>query len=104
VPGAAFYTVTITLPNPLPAGGAFYLSGSPTGLAPGLVDDGLIIKAGGQEIFRHDYGAAGRPTPALVPVPRTVLDPWAGQAVTVQFVDFHGSVTQASPLYPLWQP
>jgi hypothetical protein len=92
------------VPNPLPSGGEFYLSGSPTSLTPGLVDDGLVMTAGGQEIFRHDYGAAGRPTPALVLVPRTALAPWAGQVVTVKFVDFHGSVTQASPLYLLWQP
>ncbi|HEY1011965.1 MAG TPA: alpha/beta hydrolase [Herpetosiphonaceae bacterium] len=103
-PGAPFYTATVTLPNPLPAGGAFYLSGSPAALTPGLVDDGLIMTAGGQEIFRHDYGATTRPTPALVPVPRAALAPWAGQAVTVRFVDFHGSVTQASALYLVWQP
>ena len=95
--GQTFYTAPFTVPMPLPSGGTFWLSASPTGLAAAVVDDAVVVRAGNAIVFQHDYGAAGPPTPALVAVPASQLAPWAGQTLTVAFEDRHGGVIGASP-------
>jgi hypothetical protein len=105
IPGAPiFYTNTITLPSSLPTGGTFYLSASPSTPVASLVDDAIVVRAQGAIIFSHDYKLNSSPTPALVQVPRSILEQVAGQSLTVEFVDLYGSHVSASPMYLVWQP
>ena len=60
--------------------------------------------AGDTEIFSYDYGNQNIVTPQLVEVPRTVLAPYAGQSLTVKFVDVYGYAVHATPMYLIWVP
>lgn len=102
--GEVFYSTTINIPSSLPVGGIFYLSASPLTLEPTVVDDKVVFRANGTAIFSHDYSTSGHPTPAVVQVPRSVLESVAGQPVTVEFVDVYGVLVSASPMYLIWQP
>lgn len=102
--GEVFYSTTISIPSSLPMGGIFYLSASPSTLEPTIVDDKVVFQANGTAIFSHDYSTSGDPTPAVVQVPRSVLESVAGQPVTVEFVDVYGVLVSASPMYLIWQP
>jgi hypothetical protein len=69
-----------------------------------VVDDGIVLRVGATEIFAHDYRVNGALQPQVVTIPLATLAPWAGQAITVQFRDIHGSMIGASPVYLLWVP
>ncbi|HYF64120.1 MAG TPA: hypothetical protein VD886_14960, partial [Herpetosiphonaceae bacterium] len=102
--GMIFWTATITLPAALPATGRYVLSSRPDGVSPALVDDGIVLSAGVTELFRYDYGAGGQPQPQVVEIPLAALAPRAGQAITAQLQDLHGSLIAASAVYLIWVP
>lgn len=102
--GEVFYSITIDIPPSLPVGGRFYLSASPSTLKPTVVDDKVVFRVGGTVIFSYDYSTSGHPTPAIVQVPRSVLESVAGQPVAVEFIDVYGVLVSASPMYLIWQP
>jgi hypothetical protein len=100
--GEIFYRTTMRLPSHLPVGGAFYLSGSSSTPEPSVIDDAIVLLANGTAIFSYDYATSGQPKPALVQVPRSVLEAAAGQPLTIEFVDVYGGFVSASPIYLIW--
>jgi hypothetical protein len=82
--GEIYYTTTITLSAPLPAGGHFYLSAAPGQLTPVTVDDELAVLVNGTERWMTFLTY-----PKVVEVPRSLVEQWAGQPITVIFRDAH---------------
>lgn len=97
--GEVYYTRAITIPAPLPAAGRFYLTAAPDQLAPVTVDDELVVLVGGAEQWASFLTYA-----KVVEVPRSLVQSWVGQPVTVQFRDAHGSVVGSSPVWLVWIP
>ena len=103
-PGMIYWTAQITLPGALPTTGHYVISARSDGVSPAVVDDGIVLRVGTTELFSYDYRINGWPQPQVVTIPLATLAPWAGQAITVQFRDIHGSLIGASPVYLLWVP
>jgi hypothetical protein len=97
--GEIYYTTTFTLNTPLPAGGRFYLSASATSVTAVTVDDELAILMDGQEVY-----ARLLTTPQMVELPRSLLESWGSQPVTVIFRDVYGDVVGSQPVWLIWQP
>jgi hypothetical protein len=106
--GATFATRTVAVPASLPTGVAFYLSSNPTTPMAARVDDRIVLKVDGVEVFQYTYGLPPSPlTPvlpnvvvsSLVRVPNTVMQRMAGKRVTVVFMDVYGTFGSASPIY-----
>ena len=104
VTGETFYSTTLEIPAQLPSGGHFYFSGSPTSVTEILVDDGLFVLLNGVESFSYDFSADGSPTPAIVEIPRAVVETWAGQQIVVEYRDIYGFVVQADEIWLIWAP
>jgi hypothetical protein len=68
------------------------------------VDDQVAILSGGVEVFSHDFSTGGLPQPAIVPVPRALLEPLAGESVRIEYRDVYGVSVGASPLWLIWLP
>ena len=51
-----FATSFVDVPADLPRGGAFYLSSSATEVQPSRVDDRIVLKVDGAEVFSYTYG------------------------------------------------
>jgi hypothetical protein len=103
-PGEVFYRTTIQMPARIPASGSFYLSAAASTLEPSMIDDAIVLRASGKAVFSYDYATSGQPAPALVQIPRSILEPLAGQQLTVEFIDVYGRFVSASPIYLFWQP
>ena len=55
--GEVFATRIVDVPADLPSGGAFYLSSSTNEVQPSRVDDRIVLKVDGKEVFSYTYGA-----------------------------------------------
>jgi hypothetical protein len=106
--GATFATRTVTIPASLPTGAAFYLSSSPTTPIEARVDDRIVLKVNGVQVFQYTYGLPPSMlnpyepnvvVSSLAPIPSTVMQRIAGRRVTVDFVDVYGAFGSASPIY-----
>jgi hypothetical protein len=97
--GEVYYTTTFTLTAPLPTGGHFYLSASPTSVAPVQVDDELAISVAGQEVYVRFLTY-----PRTVELPRSLVEDWGTQPVTVTFRDAYGAVIGSQPVWLIWLP
>lgn len=112
--GEVFAIDTFTMPTRLPRDGTFYLSSSPTQLLPARVDDRIVLKVNGGEVFRYTYGlpperltapSVSYPNvvnEALIPVPRQIVARLAGNQVIIEFVDVYGGHGSASSMYLVW--
>ena len=103
--GEVFYTTTANIGASLPSGGTFYLSSDPNAPVAAAVDDEVAILLNGTELFTHAYGQPGSGVPpALVEVPRSIMEQIAGETVTIEFRDVYGVDVSATTLYLIWSP
>jgi hypothetical protein len=102
--GEVFYTASIQIPSQLPSGGYFSLSSEPDVVTEVLVDDGLAIVLDGADVFSYNFSVSGYPHPAIVQIPRSLMEQWAGRTVTVEYRDLYGAVVQASEMWMVWTP
>lgn len=102
--GETFYSTTLQIPNELPASGHFYLSSQPDAVAEALVDDKVAIVLASDDIFVFNFSTNGLPEPAIVEIPRAVMEQMSGQTVTVEYRDVYGSVVSASAMWLIWMP
>jgi hypothetical protein len=103
-PGETFYTASVQAPGSLPAGGRFSFSSRPDRLAPVLVDDELVVLLDGEEVFTFDFSTSGTPQPALLEVPRSIVQQIAGQAVQVEYRDIYAVYVETSEIWLIWLP
>jgi hypothetical protein len=102
--GETFYSTTLQIPSELPASGHFYLSSQPDAVAEALVDDKLAIVLANDDIFVFNFSTGDHPEPAIVEVPRAVMEQISGQTVTVEYRDVYGSLVEASAMWLIWMP
>ncbi len=103
--GEVFYTRQIIIPPGLPSGGHFYLSSLPDKIGAVMVDDRLVILLDGVEIFRHDFSSpTSPPAPAVVEIPFSSAQQWAGRTVTIEYRDVYGSKVESTPIWLIWVP
>jgi hypothetical protein len=102
--GETFYSTTLQIPNELPASGHFYLSSLPDAVAEALVDDKLAIVLTNDDIFVFNFSTSGYPEPAIVEIPRAVMEQMSGQTVTVEYRDVYGSLVGANAMWLIWIP
>jgi hypothetical protein len=103
--GEIFYTTTVRIPSPLPAGGRFHFSAQPDEVAQIIVDDALFVLRDGDSIFSYDFAPGGTsPQPAIVEAPRAMLEQLAGQAVQVEYRDLYDRFVWASVIWLIWTP
>ncbi len=94
----------LRIPDQLPTGGKFYFSSQPDMVAEVLVDDELATLSGGVEVFSYNFSSGGSPRPAIVEVPRMVMEQLAGKTVSIEYRDIYGSVVEASDMWLIWVP
>jgi hypothetical protein len=102
--GEIFYARSLAITGPLPPSGRFYFSSQPDRVAEALVDDKLAVLLGGDEVFVYNFSTSGHPVPAVVEVPRPVLQQMAGKMVLVEYRDVYASVVEASQMWLIWVP
>jgi hypothetical protein len=103
--GEVFYATSVRIPATLPPTGHFYLSSQRDAVAEVIVDDELAIRWNGADVFTHLFSISGHPPePAVVQVPRTIIEQLAGQTVTVEYRDVYGVVVSASAMWLVWTP
>jgi uncharacterized repeat protein (TIGR01451 family) len=104
-PGMVFYTSTLSLADPLPAGGRFCFSGAPDRRAPFTVDDRLALTRAGQDVFSYSFSAEGAPPEAaIVEVPRQVVTEIAAGGVILEYRDVYGVLIAADEMWLVWVP
>jgi choice-of-anchor C domain-containing protein len=98
--GAVYYSMTLALPQTLPAGGRFYLSAAPDSLVAVKVDDELAVVLDGQDGYVKFLT-----DPLIVEVARAELEQWsAAQSARVEFRDRYGAAVSSSPVWLIWIP
>jgi hypothetical protein len=103
--GETFFTRTLMLSASPPADGHFYFSSDSHQVLPVLVDDQLALIQNGQEIFTYTFSSEGEsPEPALVEVPRQVVNTIAEDGVILAYRDVYGIVVEASEMWLIWSP
>lgn len=102
--GEVFYTKVLRIPGQLPSGGKFYFSSEPNVVTEVLVDDELAILLDGFVVYSYNFSFGGSPTPAIVEVPRSMIEQLAGKTVTIEYRDVYGSVVEASDIWLIWVP
>ena len=102
--GEVFYATPVRLPDALPAGGTFYFSAQPQAVAECMVDDELIVRLDGKQVFVFDFSASGRPEPARVQVPRATIEQLAGETVEIVYRDRYAALISASDMWLIWVP
>jgi hypothetical protein len=102
--GEIFYARSLAITGPLPPSGRFYFSSQPDRVAEALVDDKLAVLLGGDEVFVYNFSTSGHPVPAVVEVPRPVLQQMAGKTVLIEYRDVYASVVEASQMWLIWVP
>ena len=68
------------------------------------MDDELAIYMDGRQMFAFDYSTTGRPTPAIVEVPRATMERISGQTITVKYRDVYAALVGASDMWLIWVP
>ena len=103
--GETFYTATLSLAGEVPSDGHFYFSRDPHQVLPVMVDDQLALVQEGQDIFTYTFSSEGvSPAPAIVEVPREVVQAIAGGGVSIEYRDVYGDVIQATEVWLIWSP
>jgi uncharacterized repeat protein (TIGR01451 family)/CSLREA domain-containing protein len=102
--GEVFYTNSVWMPDELPSSGHFYFSSERDTAAAALVDDKLAVLLDDDEIFAYDFSTGGYPQPAIVEVPWTTMEQWAGQNITIEYRDVYSSLVEASTMWLIWSP
>jgi uncharacterized repeat protein (TIGR01451 family) len=102
--GEVFYTTEVRLPDEMPAGGAFYFSSQSMAVTDALVDDVLIVRLDGREVFSFDFSIGGYPAPAHVPIPRATMAQLAGRTAEVVYQDRYATAISASDVWLIWVP
>ncbi len=110
--GEVFLTRSLTMPTLTQYGGTFYLSSDATGLVPARVDDRIVLKVDGTEVFSHTFGQpinnalrADKPNIVVadsVVIPSGVIARLSGKQVTMELSDVYGTYVSSSPLYIVW--
>ena len=95
--GEIYYTTSIALPGPLPAGGHFYFSSTPDRATPIKVDDEVVVTVNGQQrlVVFATYGAVAE-------IPRSEIEQWVGQQIVVSFRDKFGAFVGSTPVWLIW--
>ena len=68
------------------------------------MDDKLAFVLANDDIFVFNFSTSGLPEPAIVEVPRAVMEQMSGQTVTVEYRDVYGSTVNASAMWLVWTP
>jgi hypothetical protein len=103
--GETFYTTTLEIPARLPEGGHFYFSASPESVTEIVVDDALFVLLGDTVSFEYAFSNLQHPPlPAIVEIPRSTVESWAGQTITIEYRDLYGVVVEASEIWLVWEP
>jgi hypothetical protein len=103
--GEVFYSTTIFVGANLPTSGTFYLSSAADAPIAASVDDEVALLLNSTELFTHRYGQPALGVkPALVEIPRSVMEQIAGKTTNVIFRDVYGDKVSASVLYLIWVP
>jgi hypothetical protein len=103
--GEVFYTTPVRMSDEMPSGGRFYFSSQRDAVAEVLVDDELGVLLDGEEAFTYRFSSAGTsPEPAIVEVPRAVMEGLVGRTVVVRYQDVYGDVVEASAVWLIWTP
>ena len=64
--------------------------------------DGTVLIVAGHD---DDFSSADTsPEPAVVEVPRAVMEGLVGQTATVEYRDVYGDVVEASAVWLIWTP
>jgi hypothetical protein len=103
--GETFYSAPLTLSvSALPSGGMFYLSSQPGAVQPVVVDDMVALVKGGSDLFSYAFSQGDVPTPAVVQVPRSVVEQVLAGGVTIEYRDLYGVWVSASEVWLVWSP
>jgi uncharacterized repeat protein (TIGR01451 family) len=103
--GETFYSTQLSLEDGVPHNGEFYFSNDPNQILPILVDDQLVLVRDDQELFSYTFSSTNTsPSPAIVEVPRQVVNTIAEGGVTLEYRDVYGSVVEASEVWLIWVP
>jgi uncharacterized repeat protein (TIGR01451 family) len=102
--GQVFYTSQAHVPDTLPSGGSFYFSAQPYVLTEVVVDDELMLFLGEEKVFSFDFSTSGLPVPAVVEMPRSLLERAVGKTLSVIYRDVYGDVYHASEMWLIWVP
>lgn len=102
--GEIFYTKSLQIPDELPSGGHFYFSSQPGAVTEVQVDDKLVALLDGAEVFIYNFSIGGQPQPAIVEMPRTMMEQLAGRIITIEYRDVYGAFVEASTMWLIWTP
>jgi hypothetical protein len=102
--GETFYSAPLTLIETVPAGGRFYLSNHPDGIAPIWVDDQLALVKNDSDIFTFTFSDGENVHAAIVEVPRTIVESIAAGGVTLEYRDVYGVNGSSSAVWLIWVP
>lgn len=103
--GEVFYTTSIQVPSPLPAGGRFYFSSAADRVSQVVVDDDLVVLLNGATIFVYHFSPGGQvPNHAIVEVSRATMEQLAGKTVVVEYRDVYGTLVEATEMWLIWTP
>lgn len=98
--GGVFFSTTVMLPPDAPNTGYYYLSTRPDAVTPTMVDDRVVFRVDGVNVFSHTYSRQDdRPYTHTVRIPAVVMDAAEGRQLTVELEDLYGGFIEATPLY-----
>ncbi|MCA0350647.1 MAG: VCBS repeat-containing protein [Chloroflexi bacterium] len=97
--GQIYYTTTLTINSPLPTTGRFYLSSRTDAVAEVRVDDQMTVWADNAVLYETTLTI-----PQVVEIPRSELESWLDQELTITFRDVAGSVYGNSAVWLIWVP
>jgi uncharacterized repeat protein (TIGR01451 family) len=108
--GEVFYTTQVRIPADIPDTGRFYLSSRQDAVIEVLVDDEIVIScyqgtdAEVKEVWSHAFVGSGGPEPAMVEVPRQVVEEVVGRIIVVEYWDLYGVQVEATTMWLIWVP
>lgn len=104
-PNETFYTTPMALNSAtLPEGGRFYFSGASDNAQEAWVDDLLVVVKNNSDIFSYTFGTNTDINPALVQIPRSVMEEIAAGGATLEYRDVYGINVGASEVWLIWVP
>ena len=105
VSGEVFFSTTLNIPPTLSETGLFFLSSDQDQLTEIVVDDEFAILLDGEEVFVYTFSSVGHPPQSMiVEIPRSVMEPLAGQAITVVYRDVFSHAVSASAIWLQYIP